>query len=327
MALFNLLKKPKQNNYGSKYQSKSWNEEIPRYDYDPDVYDQNYPRTYPMTSYATLEDGYLFTGDAKELLLRDLNKRIIFTDAPSPEGNRLVDVSDAQDRSILAWNQTIGGELCLVVSTCEKGKGIALNEVSNYAFSGFYGLESIEWNNVVSTKNVVTMRRMFEASKSLKSLDLSCFDVRNVKFLEGLLADCPRLTDIKWFPLDQTGKIENTDFMFSHCNDLRSVNLSGFNTSSLKSCRGMFNDSGIRAINLGDWYPTSPDKTLNVEKMFAVTGLLSVLTTRNPLVQKEYMNMDEATRYCQVKNDIPRRLVSPADWRVPVYAWDRPQGR
>lgn len=298
MVLFNLLKKPKQNKYGSNYQANSWDEEKPRYDYDPDVYDQNYPRTYPMTSYATLEDGYLFTGDAKELLLRDLNKRIIFTDAPSPEGNRLVDVSDAQDRSILAWNQTIGGELCLVVSTCEKGKGIALNEVSNYAFSGFYGLESIEWNNVVSTKNVVTMRRMFEASKALNSIDLSRFDVRNVKYMSGLLADCPRLTDIKWFPLEQTSKVEDVSCMFSHCHDLRSVKLSGFNTSSLKSCMGMFNDSGVRAVNLGDWYPTSPDKPLNVEKMFATTGLLSILTTRNPLVQKEYMNMDESTRHC-----------------------------
>lgn len=274
-----------------------------------------------MTSYAELEDGVVFTRDVKDYLLRDLVKRVIFTDAPFPEGYKLVDLSLDQDRSILAWNQTIDNDLCLIVSTGEKGKGIELNEACNFMFAGFDSLTSIEWNNVITTRNVISMRRMFAGCEKLKTIDLRPFDVKNVKYMEGLFSTCEQLEDIKWFRFN-TSNVEDVSYMFTNCHSLRSVDFSEFDTSSLKTCKKMFNKCGVKAVNLGNWSPTSPSQELNIEGMFSTTGLLSMLTTSNPIVQKEYLNMDEATRECQVENNIPRKIVPASGWEIPVYAWE-----
>lgn len=298
----------------------------PDFDYTPDKYAQNYPRNYPMTSYTMLEDGVIFTRDINDFLLREIVKRVIFTDfGPYPEGNRIVDLSLAQDRSILGWNQTIDDELCLVVSTCEKGKGIALNGATNYMFAGFFEVKSIEWNNVVTSENTISMRYMFDTCRVMEYLDLSWFDVRNTKYMNGLLSWCEQLKDVKLFPLWQTALVEDVSHMFSGCQSLKSIDISGFDTSSLKKCEGMFNQSCVRAVNLGQWYPTAPGVELNTRKMFAGTGLLSVLVTDNPKVQEEYLNMDESTKYCQDKNNIPRQILPASEWYIPTYSWDKPQ--
>lgn len=321
MPIFDLFKKKEDSLENYKYNSvkDQWVE--PEFDYAPENYSKNYPRKYPMKSYATLEDGVVFTRDVKDFLLRDLNKRVIFTDAPFPEGYKLVDLSLEQDRSILAWNQTIGDELCLVISTGEKGKGIAFNKACNYMFAGFFELESIEWNNVITTKDTISMRRMFDGCKSLKNIDLSCFDMQNAKYLEGLFSACKKLEDIKWFRFD-TSKVEDVSYMFTNCLSLRSVDLSGFDTSSLTTCKKMFNKCGVKAVNLGNWEPKA-GANLDVEGMFSTTGLLSVLTTSNPIIQKEYLNMDEATRDCQRDNNIPRTIVPVSEWKIPTYSWEK----
>jgi surface protein len=269
-----------------------------------------------------LEDGVVFSRDVKDYLLRDLIKRVIFTDAPFPEGYKLVDLSLDQDRSILGWNQTINDELCLVISTGEKGKGIELNRACNMMFVGFFDLESIEWNNIVSSREVRSMRDMFDGCQSIKSIDLSCFDVSNVRYMSRMFSACENLEDIIWFRF-ATSKVEDVSHMFTNCPSLKFINLSGFDTSSLKSCRKMFNKCGVKAVNLGNWYPTSPEQELNTEGMFNTTGLLSVLTTSNPQVQKEYFNLDDATRECQEKNNIPREIVSVSEWKVPTYSWEK----
>lgn len=329
MPIFELFKKNRQgleqNHYENQNKYDVNNKDMvkePEFDYLPECYDRNYPRPYNMSSYAVLEDGVVFTRDVKDYLLRDLVKRVIFTDAPFPEGYKLVDLSLEQDRSILGWNQTIGDDLCLVVSTGEKGKGIEFNRACNMMFAGFFELESLEWNNVITTREMRSMRDMFDGCKSLRNVDLRDFDVSNVKYMNGLFSACKKLENIKWFRFN-TANVEDVSYMFTNCHNLRSVNLSGFDASSLKSCKKMFNKCGVKAVNLGNWASTSPTQELNAEGMFDTTGLLSMLTTSNPIVQREYLNMDEATRECQEENNIPRKIVPVSEWKVPTYAWEK----
>lgn len=82
----------------------------------------------------------------------------------------------------------------------------------------------------------------------------------------------------------------------------------------------MFNRCGVKAVNLGAWYPTSQESELKTEEMFCKTGLLSVLTTSHPAVRKEYFNLDDATKECLEENNIPGNIVPASAWRVPVYA-------
>lgn len=333
MPIFELFKRNRQESEKNHYENQSkYNvgkeDELakPEFDYLPECYDKNYPRPYSMSSYAILEDGVVFTRDVKDYLLRDLIKRVIFTDAPFPEGYKLVDLSLDQDRSILGWNQTIGDDLCLVISTGEKGKGIEFNEACNFMFAGFENLNSIEWNNVITTRSLVSMRQMFAGCENLKNLDLRPFDVSNVKFMDGLFSTCEKLENIKWFRFN-TANVEDVSYMFTNCHSLRSVDLSGFDTSSLKSCKKMFNRCAIlRAVNLGNWTPNKTGKELNIENMFHTTGLLSVLTTGNEAVKNLFLNPpDEETKDCLIENNIERKVVPVSEWKIPTYAWDKTQ--
>lgn len=293
------------------------------FDYDVDCYHNHYPRKYQMNSYVMIEDGVVFTRDAKDFLLRDLVKRVIFTDAPFPEDFRLIDVSLDQDRSILAWNQTIDNDLCLIISTGQKGVGINLNVATNMMFYGFTELKSIEWNNIVSTKKLGSMREMFACCKKLEYIDLSFFDVSMTRYMNSLFASCKSLKRIDWFPLEQTSRVQEVTAMFSNCDSLRSVDLSKFDTRSLKDCDYLFYNSVVRAVNLGDWCSNRPNDDISYKGMFDSTGLLTVLTTNDDRVKNQYLNMDETTAYCQAKNNFSRKIVPTSEWHVPVYAWDK----
>ena len=299
-----------------------WKE--PEFDYAPERYSKNYPRRYNMTSYVVLEDGVVFTRDVKDYLLRDLVKRVIFTDSPFPEGYKLVDLSLDQDRSILGWNQTIGKDLCLVISTGEKGKGIELNEACNFMFAGFENMLSIEWNNVITTRNLISVRQMFAGCERLKTIDLSSFDVSNVKYMECMFSTCKQLEEIKWFKFN-TANVEDVSYMFTNCHSLRSVDLSGFDTSSLRKCVEMFNRCAVlRAVNLGNWTPNKTGKELNIENMFHTTGLLTILTTGNEAVKNLFLNPPDAeTADCLEENDLHRKVVPVSEWCVPTYPWDK----
>lgn len=298
------------------------------FDYAPESYSKNYPRNYPMTSYAQMMDGALFHNwivDAGDFVIEDDVTRIIFTDSEFPPHDEYaqIDVSLYEDNSIKAWNQTVGEDFCLIISSGEKGKGIALNRSTNYMFADFKSLKSIEWNNVASTKDTISMRQMFSGCCKLEYLDLSSWDVSNVKSMSGMFVECKKLKKIEWFKFN-TSKVEDVSYMFTNCHSLRDVNLSGFDTSSLLTCKKMFKRCGVEKVNLGHWYPTSPIKELNVEDMFHTTGLLSVLVTNNPIVQELYLNPpDEETRDCLEENNIPRQLVSEEEWHVSVYNWEK----
>ena len=324
MSILDLLRKNRsqQNSYhAARYVEPikdDWKE--PEYDYAPERYTKNYPRKYAMTSYVILEDGVVFTRDVKDYLLRDLVKRVIFTDAPCPEGFKLVDLSLDQDRSILGWNQTIGGDLCLVVSTGEKGKGIEFNEACNFMFAGFENLKSIEWNNVITTRNLISVRQMFAGCEEMKYLDLSCFDMSNVKYMEGMFSTCEKLENIKWFRFN-TSKVEDVSYLFTNCHALRSVDFRNFDSKSLSKCKKMFNRCGARAVNLGNW---SANKELDIENMFHTTGLMTILTTENEHVKHLFLNPPDAeTADCLKENDLCRKIVPDSEWKIPTYAWDK----
>lgn len=330
MALFGLFRKKKPEepyvpiSY-QEYMSRAKDDYVPPvFDYAPENYARNYPRNYPMTSFSTIEDGVVFTKDAKEYLLRDLVKRVIFTDAPFPEGYKLVDVSLMQDRSVLAWNQTIGGELCLVLSTGEKGRGIQLNRVSGMMFACFTNLESIEWNNVIKTSEIRGMKEMFAGCEHLKYVDLSSFDLRNIKFLDGLFKSCVRLRDIKWFKFD-TPNLISTSYMFTNCWHLRSVDFRNFDSKSVKYSKRMFNEcNAMKAIRLGDWGAEDVD----IEEMFYGAGMLTVLSTSNKAIQKEFMNpVGDGVAENLEEWDLTRKVVPDNEWKVPIYSFETEKDR
>lgn len=327
MGFFNFFKKKETfDDYDDFNDYIIYRRSTPSYDYDYDNFDKKYPRNYQMDSYSVLEDGVVFTRDVNDFLQRKEIQRVIFTDAPFPEGFNLVDVSLAQDNSILAWNQTLEGpdgpELCLIISTGERGKGIKFNRACNYMFAYFEKLERIDWNNVIDTSEVISMRKTFMSCYQLRKIDLSSWDVRNVKYLTCFFSTCERLKEVKWFKFD-IPKLEDMSWMFTNCNLIKSVDFSDLTAPLLTSCEGMFYSCyALRAVNLAN---LKTQNQLKVEKMFDEDGVLSVLSTDNEQIKTEFLNPKEKDAEILNSNEIQRKVVPFSEWKIPVYEWDKPK--
>jgi len=92
----------------------------------------------------------------------------------------------------------------------------------NLTFSGCTKLKEIKGLNNFNTSKVITMEGLFFGCHELEYLDLSNFDIKNVKYFRSMFSDCRSLKkikgienfDIKYLSSD---KIDTTE-MFNECN-------------------------------------------------------------------------------------------------------------
>lgn len=119
--------------------------------------------------------------------------------------------------------------------------------------------------NTSKVNSYYSFSYMFNGCSSLKALDLSNFDFSNTyasqySGMYALLQDCKSLETIK---LPATVTFNNSGvsfmFMFYGCSSLRSLDLSGFDTSNVKYMSDMFNScSKLSNLTLGtDWASNS----------------------------------------------------------------------
>ena len=108
-------------------------------------------------------------------------------------------------------------------------------------------LTTIEGLEYLNTSKACTMEYMFSCCTSLKSIDLSHFDMSSV---------------------------ENTNYMFSNCTSLESVDLSGTNMVKATTMQGMFkNCTSLKSVNFANC------NTSNVTRMDGTFYGCSALTT------------------------------------------------
>ncbi len=108
-----------------------------------------------------------------------------------------------------------------------------------YMFSDCSGLTNITFGENFDTSHVTNMSGMFSDCFSLTSLDLSSFDtsrVRNMGHMFEMGYDSnSKLTNITFGDKFVTNEVTNMRSMFSGCSSLKSLDLSGFNTSNVGS--------------------------------------------------------------------------------------------
>ena len=83
------------------------------------------------------------------------------------------------------------------------------------------------------------MNYMFKDCKSLKSLEISNFDVSNIKNFDGMFSGCSMLTSLNISNFDTINAITMDD-MFNGCSSLRKLDISNFDTSQTTSIKKMF---------------------------------------------------------------------------------------
>ena len=164
------------------------------------------------------------------------------------------DVSEAGDRSVLAWMDN--GDLYVAADGA-----IAPNPNASWLLHNFVNLKTIKFGNCFDTANVTDMHGMFHNCASLTSLDLSDFDTSNVTDMSGMFNYCASLTSLDLSGFD-TSIVTSMRYMFFRCANLTNLNLSGFDASAVTEMDCMFYGcSSLTSLNLSSF------NTSNVENM------------------------------------------------------------
>ena len=127
-------------------------------------------------------------------------------------------------------------------------------------FQGCSSLNKLTLPRTVKTEKLESMFYMFDGCSSLTALDLSAWNLNNVKDVESLFKNCSGLTSVA-LPKVTSKKIQYMQRMFSGCSALTSIDLSGWNVENVTEMGDLFYDcSNLKVLNLSGWTPKSLTK-------------------------------------------------------------------
>jgi surface protein len=146
---------------------------------------------------------------------------------------------------------------------------------TEWMFNGCTSLTKLDCSNW-NTSNITTIEFMFQSCSNLKELDLSGWDVSKVATMKGAFGACSSLESLsvatwKFVSTDSEGNIigpsvTTTAKMFSGCNKLKSLDLSGWNVSLVSYMADMFNSCwALESLNVSTWNVSS---VTNMDQMF-----------------------------------------------------------
>lgn len=132
-------------------------------------------------------------------------------------------------------------------------------------FQGCSSLNKLTLPRKVKTEKLESMFYMFDGCSSLTALDLSAWNLNNVKDMESLFKNCSGLTSVA-LPKVTSKKIQYMQRMFSGCSSLTSIDLSGWNVENVTEMGDLFYGcSNLKVLNLSGWTPRSLTK---ISRMF-----------------------------------------------------------
>ena len=192
--------------------------------------------TAPMEVHTMAEAELVFDEDTffwgQERYMRKDVKTLTFQSSMQNVPNSAWDVSEAGDRSVLAWMDN--GDLYVAADGA-----IAPNSYASWLFQKFVNLKTIDFGNCFVTSSVTRMSGMFDGCSSLISLDLSGFDTSSVTGMYAMFFGCSNLISLDLTGFD-TSCVTTMDSMFSGCSSLTALDLASFDTSSVTTMESMF---------------------------------------------------------------------------------------
>ena len=119
----------------------------------------------------------------------------------------------------------------------------------------------------------------FRSCSSLESIDMGVFNNCTITNLDTLFATDAKLREIKNITNMNISKAEAISFAFSDCSSLTGLNLSGWDTGSVKYMISVFERcSKITEINCSTW---NTGKVTNMQNMFANCSSIQTIPVRD----------------------------------------------
>ena len=122
-----------------------------------------------------------------------------------------------------------------------KNKPIDFNDVDVSNIDSFY-------------KQIIMNLGIFDSTK-FEYIDISDWNVSNVECMNYMFYRCEQLKSVGDLSKWDVSHVKDMSYMFYGCKQLKSVgDLSNWNVSNVKDKFDVFSNSGIRIINIPDWY-------------------------------------------------------------------------
>ena len=161
------------------------------------------------------------------------------------------DVSEAGNRSVLAWVTPSGNERYDLFIAGDGG--VWAPEDCTYLFAGYRWMKSLDFNNSFFVRNCKSMRGMFSDDRFITELDLGGWNTSSVTDMSGMFHFCGSIRELNLYPFD-TSSVTDMSAMFSRCEFMERLDLSGFDTSSVTDMSDMFFQSGmLKEVNLSSF--------------------------------------------------------------------------
>ena len=166
------------------------------------------------------------------------------------------DVSEAGDRSVLAWVTPVGDYGMYDLFIAGDG-GVWAPEDCSYLFAGYRWMNSLDFNNAFYVSGCRTMRGMFVRDEFITELDFSGWDTSTVTDMSKMFYFCSKLADFDLEHLD-TSSVTDMSYMFARLCGAETLDLSCLDTSSVTDVSHMFSQSwGLRELNLSGFDTSS----------------------------------------------------------------------
>ncbi|MDO4649004.1 MAG: BspA family leucine-rich repeat surface protein, partial [Eubacteriales bacterium] len=197
--------------------------------------------------------------------------QVAFKDSTSGAPKDAWDVSEAQNRSVLAW---VGDDSTLYLA--QKG-GVVAAPDSQGMFAGFYNLKSVSFENF-DTSKAENLSSLFYYCSALESLDLSGFDTGSLTDMAWMFFCCSSLQNVDLSSFN-TSSVTYMNSLFGGCSSLAKVDLSNFDTGSVTNMSAMFSDcSKLEALDLSNF---KTDSVTDMAFLFCNCSSLGSLDIRN----------------------------------------------
>lgn len=209
------------------------------------------------------------SSDIRQAIINSGCRSITFCD--TYEGNNPIDISLAQDESILMYTP----DRTNIIVTNNSNNKIIANEDMSGLFLSTTRLKTINNIDKIDFSNCKNISRMFESSMLTTINGLNNIDVSNVTDMSNLFKNNEQIVTIdlsNW----NTAKVKNISQMFYGCSSLTSLSISNFNTSNCEDMSYLFcNDRALTSV--GDISNWNTANVTNMSHMFEYTYKLSAL--------------------------------------------------
>ena len=132
-----------------------------------------------------------------------------------------------------------------------------------YMFNGCSNLKYIDFPKNEKAEKVESLSDIFAGCENLISIDLSCFNFKNVKNFAYMFNGCKNISDIKFNFEEKLSSVQNCKYMFSGCSQLTSINLSKFSFINVNDLTSMFYDCS----NLEELILPQDEKATNINDL------------------------------------------------------------